>query len=301
MKFLRNKWLSIGFTAALVTVVVIIFYRNKKTTIDILFSTDRTWILMGIACYGCNYLARAYRIHIYLKKKLPFFPECIKITSFHGFNSYFLPFRSGDLTLPFLLNLYGKISLTQGTRILIRARILDLFSLGILLTFTSFFSTLQIDAIYRAIFLAFALFLLLFPYIGVYLIKIKNHYFPAKFSFLLLSESPQTPNFLETVISLIIWFWTGATLFCVVHALKISLSFVDIWFLVAVQLPLQLLPLQGIAGAGNHEASWVVALGILGYTASESLILAISSHVILICYVATLGVVSIILPLSTPK
>ena len=102
------------------------------------------------------------------------------------------------------------------------------------------------------------------------------------------------------IVSLVVWFWTGCTTFCVIKSLSIPLDFMDVWFLAAIQLPLQLFPLQGLANAGNHEAGWLAALSLLGINPAEGLPLSMASHVIFICYVAVLGSIALMLPSPRP-
>ena len=103
-------------------------------------------------------------------------------------------------------------------------------------------------------------------------------------------------TFFEIIISLIIWFFIGCTLFSIVIALAIPLSFLDIWFLTAIQLPLQLIPIQGVANAGNHEIGWVAGFSILGISPEIGLGFALASHVAIILYVALLGLVGMLVP-----
>jgi hypothetical protein len=60
-----------------------------------------------------------------------------------------------------------------------------------------------------------------------------------------------------------------------------------------MQLPLQLLPVQGLANSGNHEGGWVAALVLMGFNAQEALKFALASHGVLIGYVALLGLVAV--------
>lgn len=62
--------------------------------------------------------------------------------------------RSGDLTLPALLKLYHSIPFAKGSHILLRARLMDIWGLGILLSIAAIFSAPQLSLQWRLLFLA---------------------------------------------------------------------------------------------------------------------------------------------------
>ena len=249
-------------------------------------------------CYFANYLSRAYRIRFYSHSQFALFPDTFRITCLHGFASYFLPMRSGDLTLPAFLKFYHGFPLIKGSRILLRARLLDVLSLGLLLTGATVCSSSQLDLSWRFIFFITGLTFAGLPYLLVALVRLKKGWVYEKLSRIESGEGAviKYPSGKEIVQSMIIWFWTGCTLFCVIRSLDIPLAFLDVWFFAAIQLPLQLLPLQGLANSGNHEAGWLLALKLLGVEPSSSLPLTLASHILLIGYVSLLGLVALVLP-----
>jgi hypothetical protein len=92
-----------------------------------------------------------------------------------------------------------------------------------------------------------------------------------------------------------IWFAIGGCLFCAARAVGLALGPGDAVFLISVQFPLQLIPIQGFANAGNHEGGWIAALALLGVPASSGLIIALASHSLVFLYVVSLGGVSLFL------
>ncbi|MCD6184238.1 MAG: flippase-like domain-containing protein, partial [Deltaproteobacteria bacterium] len=140
MKSRRSKILSFVLSASLLVLILIIAIYNRKILVQVMGQADLWWIGMGLGCYLFNYVTRAYRLRMLSQKHVSFFPAAIKSSCLHGFYSYFLPLRSGDISLPLLLRFNAKLPLIQGSSILLRARFLDLFSLGLLLTGASIFS-----------------------------------------------------------------------------------------------------------------------------------------------------------------
>jgi len=292
----HTKFVSIVLSGTIFILIVIVALYNKESVKEVISKTDPLWVLGGALCYCCNYFFRSYRLWHYTLKSGALFPTYLKITSIHGVNSYFLPMRSGDLTLPLLLRLHAGIPWSKGSRILVRARMLDIFSLGFLLFLANVFTEATIDFLLRVIFVTIGLGLIVFPYFAVFVTR-SEKFQKIKLVRRIFGEGRATyPGSAETLISLLIWFWTGSTLFCVIRSLDIPLSFLDVWFLAAIQLPLQLLPVQGVANTGNHEAGWLAGLSMLGIHVDLALPLALSSHVILICYVLLLGIISLLLP-----
>lgn len=253
---------------------------------------------MGLFIYGVNYFFRALRLFKFINAnhKVDFITVA-KSSGMHGFYNYFLPVRSGDLTLPLLLNVYGSIPLTTGIKLLIKIRLQDFISLGFIICSASLM--LQGDkehASFRNLLLLFGMILTAGPYLAIYFIRNKSSYLPDFLLNKFLQNSPGYPKLLELLLSFFIWLLTGSTLYCVAKALSLPLSFEAVWLIIALQLPLQLLPVQGLANAGNHELGWIGALSLLGISTQSAVNYALSSHIILILYVIILGGVSASLP-----
>jgi len=90
-------------------------------------------------------------------------------------------------------------------------------------------------------------------------------------------------------LSLALWGFGGAATWAAAQAVGLELGFGDVWLLLALQLPLQLLPVQGLANTGSHELSWVTGLAVLGVPADDGLRFALASHALIAGYVATLA------------
>ena len=299
MKANHAKVLSLILSLVLFILIVIIGWQNKAAIFRVIRRADLRWLAVGFGCYFFNYLTRARRLWLLTRKRLDYFPVAVKITCLHGFYSYFLPLRSGDLSLPFLLHLTKKFPLTQGGGVLFRIRMLDFFSLGLLLAWASLVTTAELSVFLRGLFFASGMGLVILSYGLIYLVNRGNDRIKKIFSRRLgkIGQIKITyPGMGEILISLLVWFWTGCTIFAIIKSLFIPLTFMDVWFFAAIQLPLQLLPLQGVANTGNHEAGWMAALSLLGIKPAISLSLTMASHVILITYVGLLGLFALALP-----
>ncbi|MHA1974847.1 MAG: lysylphosphatidylglycerol synthase domain-containing protein, partial [Candidatus Hodarchaeales archaeon] len=118
MKSRRSKILSFVLSASLLVLILIIATYNHKTLVQVMEKAELSWIGMGLGCYFLNYVTRAYRLWMLSQKQVSFFPAAVKSSCLHGFYSYFLPLRSGDLSLPLLLRFNAKLPLIQGSSIL---------------------------------------------------------------------------------------------------------------------------------------------------------------------------------------
>lgn len=293
-----KKKLTLLLSLIVFLFIAAVAIKYRSALFQTLLLTDMKWLTAGLGCYFANYLGRAYRIRSYLHNQLHLFPDTLRITCLHGFASYFLPMRSGDLTLPVLLRFYHGIPIARGSRILLRARLLDILSLGLLLIGATTCSAPRLDKPWLVLFIVTGLVLIGAPYLLIALTRWKKGWLLERLKWLESGKENETkyPTWKELLQSLIIWFWTGCTTFCVIRSLDITLNFMDVWFFAAIQLPLQLLPIQGLANSGNHEAGWLAALKLLGIEPTSSLSVTLASHILLIGYVTTLGLFVLILP-----
>ena len=292
----KKEYILLFFSVILFLIIVVTVFKYKSVLMQTLLLADKFWLIVGFVFYLINYLCRAYRVRSYLNKSLPLFPAVFRITSLHGFSSYLLPMRSGDLTLPMFLKLYHGVSVVDGGRILLRARILDVLCLGMLLFLATFFCTVDLTVTWQLLFYGLGMCFMALPYGLVVLGRFHTEWLNRYIPFLAHKEILSIPAIKEIFQSLLIWFWTGGTLFCVIRSLNIPLSFMDVWFFTTIQLPLQFIPVQGFANSGNHELGWFVTLNLLGVVGIDGVALSLASHIILLGYVLLLGSIAILLP-----
>jgi hypothetical protein len=289
------------FSLFLFGIILIVGYRQRNEIYQLLQRTKFNWLTLGVLFYFCNYLTRAYRLQILTGSSDLSLLLGLKTASLHGCYSYFLPFRTGDLTLPFFLKKFSLLPLASGGGVLVRARLLDMVSLGILLAFSTFLSYRKLDNESVLCFLLASMILIGAPFFIKLAIR-QERWLPRKWVGSFSSNVNENPLRLKEVgLSLLVWFWVGCTLFSATEALSIPIQFMDIWFLVAIQLPLQLLPIQGVANAGNHEVGWVAGFTLLGIAPAKGLEFAVASHLIIIVYVIALGFLGFLIPVRAAK
>ena len=104
-----------------------------------------------------------------------------------------------------------------------------------------------------------------------------------------------TFNKTEIFLSVTIWMASATMLWSIAAAMHLSMSADELLFLVAIQLVMQLFPIQGFANSGNHESGWIAAMMMIGYPADISLQFALASHAIVLVFVLFLGLMALIL------
>ena len=274
--------------------IAAIAFVKSDSLIESLKNINVCWAVAGLGCYWINYLFRSMRFCTISENPLQLWPDAIKATCLHGLATYMLPFRAGDLTLPAILKSINNTSWTEGGRILIKSRILDISTLGFWMICAALFTRVQIPFSFRAGWAAIGLVMLVSPVMIGWLISSGLRMSSSVFrKYILQFQTVSEIKWQEVIQSLGIWIGIGGCLFCAARAVGLPLGPGDAVFLISVQLPFQLIPIQGFANAGNHEGGWIAALAILGIPASSGLVFALASHALMFVYVVSLGAVSL--------
>jgi hypothetical protein len=183
----------------------------------------------------------------------------------------------------------ADIEFSSGTKVLLKARLLDLASLGIWILIAAMLVEINLPRIIKNAWLMTGLGLIGLPMLLKWIaiqLKSGESRLVKKLAFW---GSIANIKGQEMAITFSIWAAVGACLFCAARSIGLPLGFSEIWMLITIQLPMQLLPLQGIANAGNHEGGWVAGLALLGISTSEGLQYALLSHALILIYVLALG------------
>ena len=277
----------ISFTLAIA--VIFIAMQQGRELANALKQVRLGWAFAGLGCYGLNYLLRALRLKIVMKDRISMWPEAVHAACLHGLATYMLPFRSGDFTLPVILSKASNSSFSDGARVLIEVRLLDLCALGLWILTAATFINVSIPTMIHWAWVIFGVGLSLLPLILKRVVKrgtkLQSQFWQRVFQWGLVASF----SFKEILVSLAIWACVGACFFFTVQAIGLPLGLMEVWLLITIQLPLQLIPLQGVANAGNHEGGWIAGLALLGIPPEQGLHFALLSHALLMIYVLSLG------------
>ena len=283
----------ISFLLAASVIGLFIFYRKEVS--DAFKGISISWVVLGLTCFLINYLFRAARVHVLTKSKIAVFPDAIYSSSLHGFATYMLPMRAGELSLPLILKSIAGIELKEGAKILYKARLLDVLVLGFWLIVAAILPFSKLPMTYKVSMAVLGLLMVSSPIIlgsisGRFLVHFKRISGMAN-----AVAEYSTFNKIEILLSVTIWIASATMLWSIAAAMHLSLSLDELLFLVAIQLVMQLFPIQGFANSGNHESGWIAAMMMIGYPADISLQFALASHAIVLVFVLFLGFMALIL------
>lgn len=187
------------------------------------------------------------------------------------------------------------MNIKDGISILYRARLLDLFSLGIWMMIASCFLSGSLPPSLRwkmgIASLVFVMIPLSIPWLSstekLKIGKLRR-----------IVEAVNTASHIrkgDLINSLAIWIAIALSLWCVAASIRLNITFGQMILLIAMQLVMQFIPIQGLANAGNHEGSWLLALTLLGHSAESALEFALISHILILLYVLLLGMMAILI------
>jgi len=286
-----TRWI-VSSAIAIAVVGIVFFYRGNL--ILTLRRIQPLWVLAGFGAYLLNYVFRALRLKVLSPVTLPFWPGAMHGAALHGFATYMLPVRSGDLALPFILKSTINLALKDGTLILFKSRLLDVVTIGgWVLAAAVCWPDVFHNYLYRILY-GIGFLMILSPLLLRVGIKLIASLGGAPRRFALQTNHIGMLRPVELIMSIGVWSALGTCFYCIAHAVGLSIEFGVIWLVIVVQLPLQLIPIQGIANSGNHEGGWVAALMLVGVGADAAVEFALASHAVLLLYVLIIGCLALI-------
>ena len=266
------------------------------------------WMILAFIIYLINYMLRTLRFRILLGLKEIPFQQLLGLTNLYGMYLYLLPAKSGEISYPILLKRFLGISYSNSIGTLIAARFFDLVSIGLFLPFVLFSYWNELPSWIR--FSGLVCFILIIG-TGVVAYFFVN-YFKERWLVNQIDESQagifskvkvmvcrilqglhsiQSRNIYWQimVLTVTIWLCVQLNFFFIVVGLGYSVSFFQIIVVSIIMVPLTILPLQGYANLGSHEAGWVAALSLFNIPQDHSLNIAVNSHIVLLSFVLMLG------------
>lgn len=291
---LRHKYLQI--VSVLLFVLVSGFVYAQWNEILVVYQKISIgWAFSGLVCYMVNYIFRGIRLKIMLGQNLNSWKKAFHFSLTHGFFSYLLPFRTGDISLPFLLKATGKISFKTGVGVLVKSRFMDFSMLGVFSILGSFFIAGKISPTIQIVWFISGFFLVISWIVFQKLGNISTYLLKKKFKYEFDVSIIFKFQWMEFFVTFLIWMGVYASQYCMIRSIGVDLGLPEIIFLSAIQLPLQMLPVQGLANSGNHEGGWVISLVLMGFNAQDALKYALASHGVLVGYVALIGLLAVLM------
>ncbi len=278
-----------GLSLVVLLAVVALALREAPQLLPTLAGIDARWAALGLAAFWGGHLLRSARLKRFAEGGMRLWPTAAAVNALHAVAVYLLPLQAGDLALPGVLGWAHRRTLAEGLAILLRSRLLDASALGSWICVATALDTSgRVSPGLRWVSCAFGLALALAPWIVRRLAPLAGALPRPIGRVLSAAESASRTTVEDVALSLAIWGLSGFSVWAAARAVGLALGFGDIWLVLAFQLPLQFLPVQGVANTGNHELSWVAALAALGIPAPDALRYALASHALILGYVATL-------------
>jgi Lysylphosphatidylglycerol synthase TM region len=274
---------------AVLLAVVVLAVRQAPRLAETLAGIDATWAVLGLAAFWCGHLLRSVRLRRFVSGGMRLWPTAASVNAVHAVAVYLLPLQSGELALPGVLGWAHGRRLAESVDILLRSRLLDVSALGcwisaatLLLPAGRISLGLRLGALGVGLALACA------PWLVRRLGALARVLPSALGRGLHAAAHASRASLDDFGLSLAIWALSGSCVWAAARAVGLELGFWDVWLLLGLQLPLQFLPVQGVANTGSHELSWVAGLAVFGVPAADALRFALASHALILGYVVTL-------------
>ncbi|MBN1502537.1 flippase-like domain-containing protein [Candidatus Woesearchaeota archaeon] len=285
--------LIISLSITLALALLLFSQINLSQIVDILANLNPIYLLVAVLSYGFVLLLRAIRFSVLLKLETR---ELVPIVMTYNLLNYMLPFKIGELSLPYMLKKIKKHSFTKALSCLIIARSFD-FIIVILMLLSGF---LVADRIFTELARALPMVLLLLVFLMslTYLLIFKSHYFVLLISKIKLSkfegikekfitflknfESLKSEKLLMRVFILsFLAFITGLiNTYLILLSLGYNVAANNLLLIVPIGVLSGILPLQGILGLGTFESFWIAGFVLMGYSLPVAVLISLGIHVI---------------------
>lgn len=279
-------------------------------TADIFAKIHWGWLALGLVVFFINYALRTFRFRLLVySQRLPF-ARLMGVMNVYGMFNYLMPAKSGELSYLFLVKRYLHIALSESAATLVTARFFDFATLALFLpaVIIVFWQMLPSWLIYASVVFCAAVY-----GAGVVLLILLRggggaaH--PGEDS---AAGSGIARLWRETMaglrliyrrgqyagiwaLTILIWLCVYLNFYCIVRSLGFDVGLLEMVVVSIILVPMTLLPVQGVANLGTHEAAWVAAFAMFGYTIDTSLTVAVGTHVILLSFVLILGAAGLML------
>ncbi len=276
----------------IVFMILIIANVSMKDVINGLFSIGIGTFLLCLLIHFFVYLIRSITMSVFLKKEVPFFYLLISHL-IHNFYLNIVPASMGELSLPLLLNKFVSKTRTFTVLLITRGFSFAMFCLLFLISvFIIFGKYTLININYKHLSLSLAALLVIYIlYLllrktnivnKVFIVKIKEKLLKLKMSFVFSIKKELVFSRILSLSLLTLAYITFLALFFKVLLVKlnISVSFIELYYIMSLQLAILVLPIKSFGGFGTTEGAWMIGLMSLGIDKKIALESGIIMHII---------------------
>lgn len=286
--------------------ITVLFVKTAAKLLD--FETlkaiggfDKPLMLSAAVCYIFTYLFRTFRIH-YTAKPEKGFGTTLLVCFRHQFFGRILPFRTGDLTLVYLLSKYcGRtVSSAGGTLLAIR-----FFDGAVMLSSFLICTALSVGKTAAYIIYAGAaavLILAVLPFAASKATAALARRFPknrivrfAEKIRISLSALSAKDVFVLLASTIVLWVFIYLSMFFAAKAFGIEISFISAVSASFLASAAALLPVNGLGGFGTTETGWTAGFVLFGAEKARALASGIASNIMSFVIICIFGAVSLLL------
>lgn len=303
MSLSRNTLASLVLTA--LVIVIAGLSLDWAHAVQTLHRIDFRWLGWALVVFAINYWLRTIRFRLLLNRGPEGTRNLLAITMLHGLFNYLLPAKSGELSYLVLAKRHLDISLPESAATLITARFFDFGVIALLLPFAvhQFYHEMPgwlilSSAVYCIGVLAAAVMLVAYirtaknrpPRPGRDLVtRIRNGFDRTIDSLRIIDQRRQYLRL--WLVTSAIWLCVLLNYYFITASLGFDPTFSQMVVISLILIPLTLIPVQGIANVGTHEAAWIAAFTMFGYSFESALTVAVTSHVVMFAMFVLLGAI----------
>lgn len=303
--------MALSAALSVAAIIYVVMRLDWRTVRDTYAHLNWIWLAAALFIFMINYILRTLRFQALIYTRPVPFLGMMEVTCLHGMLNYLMPAKTGEFSYLLLLNRRLRIPVTESTATLLVARFFDFATIAVFLptVVLTLWDRLPTGMAYAA--LAFCGAILALGVGSVWLLRRRsatgrsipgndqtrnpwlNRLIKMWHDLLnglrLIDRRRQYWRFLLLTVGMWLCVYTKS------YLIVLSMGYHPTYFqMIAVSLimvPLTLLPVQGIANLGTHEAGWVAAFSLFGHSQDVSLAIAASSHVIVLSFVLVIGLV----------
>ena len=300
----------------LITAAIILFLLGQislKELYRLLISVDPLWSLLGALSYVAAVLFRGLRYRWLIHSRDVSLPQLFRIAMLYNLSITVLPSKLGELSYPYLLNRFCRISMTEGLASLIAARVYDLFiMLGFFLV-TSMGSQsvfkVSLPWILLTAVVLIVVMLLAFLHLGDLsrwfsngLRKIservgpravrplqwaqqKLHQISADFD-AIHARQAYLP---VAIFSALSWIMVFLMFYAFLKGFGVSVPFLKVVFGSTMALLVSTLPISGLGNWGTLEAGWTAGFLLIGLSKTAAIATGFGAHILVLIVNAVMG------------
>ena len=297
----KSAVIAINLTIALATLTFILLSLDSLSLQWDSFKIDYLPLLAALVFFLTSHLFRSLRLKAINFAEGQSLRSIFAVSSLHNVIAYFLPARTGEISLLWFSKqiLETPVHISSATLLSTRAYdLVILFALSFIamtqsdmINIPALFTTLAILAMISCV--AIMILFLLKKNAVISSVNTSRTHSIMRFADTLLAQLHHRTAPVMLLLTALIWCCVILNFYSICLALGFKPQLMEMALISIVALPLSLLPVNGVANLGSHEAAWVMVLSLLGAPKEQSWYIAVGSHVILIVFIITLSFLAI--------